>query len=223
MKRRIIILLVSAFICLTFSGCAASQTNDDSTEDTSGQYSTEPGTSGETNHNSTTGKENTMEDKKLSSNGTRVKVTMNDTVVYAVINNTTTGRAFLEKLPFMVSGYRSPVDICCSVSDELPNDPSENQAWHIGEIGWFGGWFTILCENEEQFSNPNFSIIGKFEDAYMETVTTMKGNIDFIVELADDSAGQEENTMYIKIGDITLCAEMADNSSAAALLELLKD
>ena len=115
---------------------------------------------------------------------TRVKVTMNDTVVYALINDTETGKAFLELLPFHVTGYRAAIDICCSVSQQLPHNSDEDEEWNIGEIGWFGGWFTILCDNEEQFRGQVRAIIGKFEDEYINTVTSLSGNIDITVELA---------------------------------------
>lgn len=64
------------------------------------------------------------------------------------------------------------MDICCAVSEELPNNPEENEVWNIGEIGWF----TILCDNEEQLANENRAIIGRFENAYIKTVVAMDGN-----------------------------------------------
>lgn len=115
--------------------------------------------------------------------GTRVKVTMNNMVTYAIINNTVTAQSFLELLPFHITGYRSKDDICCSVDENLPNNPSEDEIWNIGEIGWFGGWFTILCDNEEQFTERNRTIIGKFEDEYIDKVTSLKGDIQITIEL----------------------------------------
>ena len=52
----------------------------------------------------------------------------------------------MDLLAFHVSDYRAAVDICCSVSEEIPQEPTKNETWNMGEVGWFHGWFTILCE-----------------------------------------------------------------------------
>ncbi len=60
-----------------------------------------------------------------------------------------------------------------------------------------------------------------------ETSMTSEITIDTNNEAASDTAVKneksEENIMYIKIGDNTLTAELADNSSADALKEMLSE
>ena len=71
---------------------------------------------------------------------------LNGAVVYAVINNNATAQGVMDLLAFHVSDYRAAVDICCSVSEEIPQEPTKNETWNMGEVAWFHGWFTILCE-----------------------------------------------------------------------------
>ena len=193
-KNKFLILLISLLCCLVFVFSACGK-NPDGTDKTDGNcYST----------------------------NTRVKVTMNDTVVYALINDTVTGKAFLELLPFHVTGYRADIDICCSVSEQLPNDPSEDEEWNIGEIGWFRGWFTILCDNEEQFRGQVRTIIGKFEDEYISVVTSLSGSIDITIELPSDNESEEITEMFITINGNKLKVTLTQNSTVDALVELLK-
>jgi len=154
--------------------------------------------------------------------GTRVKLTMNGETVYGTVPDTAAGRAFLEKLPFSITGFRSTDDICCSVSEELESDPAENDQWTIGSFGWFGGWFTMLCDHEESFSGMNVPIVLRLDREGIETVTAMSGSIEIQVE-AEDSTMSAENTMLITVDDKRLVVTLADNSSARALVELLRN
>ena len=87
---------------------------------------------------------------------------MNGTNIHARLYDNTAADAFLELLPYTVTVSRAADDLCGSVPEQLPHDPAEDQdTWVIGEIGWFDGWFTILCDNEEGMPTRTRTIIGK--------------------------------------------------------------
>lgn len=126
--------------------------------------------------------ENELAQLILIMNGVEVKATLYDTVA---------AKEFMKLLPYSVTVTRAPDDLCGSVSEELLSDPDEaRNDWKLGEIAWFGGWFTILVDHEEKFSNmPGIQIIGKINEEYMDIVTAFSGRVDITVKLAD---GQKE-------------------------------
>lgn len=150
---------------------------------------------------------------------TPIVLTMNGTPIRAAINDTVTGRAFLDMLPWSTTVSRAPDDLCGSVSEELPAEDSEQQfGWRIGEIGWFDGWFTILVDNEEAFADGYRMIIGKVEAADIPAVQTMTGRIEITAELAQTA---EQITLEANGKSLTFTA--ADNEAGRALVEKLRE
>lgn len=131
----------------------------------------------------------TVNNEAPNENGTPVIMEMNGKEVKATLNNTLTAREFIKLLPYSVTVLKAADDLCGSVSEDLPSDPSEGKkSWKIGEIGWFGGWFTILVDHEERFSSmpgPGVMIIGKIDDEYIDTVKLFTGRVDITVRLAE--------------------------------------
>lgn len=119
--------------------------------------------------------------------GTPVILEMNGKEVKGTLNNTLTAQEFIKLLPYSVTVSRAADDLCGSVSEDLASDRSEGQSsWKIGEIGWFGGWFTILVDNEEKFANMRgVMIIGKIDDEYIDTVKSFTGRVEITVRLAE--------------------------------------
>lgn len=118
--------------------------------------------------------------------GTPVILEMNGTEVKATLNDTELAKAFLELLPYQVTVSRAADDLCGSVSEELPSNENEvRQGWKTGEIGWFGGWFTILCDHEEQFASGSFPIIGKVDPDDLAFVTSLTGRVEITVCLPE--------------------------------------
>ena len=131
-----------------------------------------------------TGAGGTMDNIKAeNAETTPVILEMNGKEIKAVLNDTLTAREFAKLLPYSVTVSRAADDLCGSVSEDLPFDKSEGRkSWKIGEIGWFGGWFTILVDHEEKFSNmPGVMIIGRIDDEYIETVKAFKGRVEITV------------------------------------------
>ena len=180
MKKYIISLLLLIAMILFTAACATDSKDEDSQGSDLGS-----------DEITVTGKdENKSENNSggdMTQTETPVIMEMNGTEVKAVLNNTLTAREFIKLLPYSVTVSRAADDLCGSVRENLPSDDSEGKnSWKIGEIGWFGGWFTILVDHEEKFSKmPGVMIIGKVDDEYMDIVKGFSGRVDISVRLAD--------------------------------------
>lgn len=118
--------------------------------------------------------------------GIPIVLVMNGIEVNATLNNTLTAREFAKLLPYTITVYRATDDLCGSVSEELSTEKSERQiGWKIGEIGWFGGWFTILVDHEERFAKmPDIMIIGNVDVAYFDVLKSFTGRVEIMVKTA---------------------------------------
>jgi hypothetical protein len=176
--------------------------------------------------------ENTIELADTPMEITPIILNMNGTDVHATLNNTVIAKEFKKLLPYSVTVSRATDDLCGSVSEQLNSDNSENsQGWKIGEIGWFGGWFTILVDHEENFRNMSVPIIGYIDEEDIAFVQSLTGQVEIEVRLAEPENGIGDDTMQntsetqitITVNDTIMTATLADNSSAVALKELLTD
>ncbi len=159
--------------------------------------------------------------------GTPVILSMNGTDVRATLNNTVTAKALLDLLPYTVTVSREADDLCGAVSEPLPSGTAEGQsAWKIGEIGWFGGWFTILCDHEEHFSQmPGVMVIGKVDEEDMDFVSSLSGEVEITVRLSDKENEMNKakaDRIQLQAGDQVLTAILEENSSAMALKDMLE-
>lgn len=123
-----------------------------------------------------------VKDEPSQGNSTII-LNMNGTYVKADLYDNKAAKAFKEMLPYTLTISRATDDLCGSVSKDLPSDPSEDQdTWSIGEIGWFDGWFTILCDNEEGMRKRTRTIIGKIHDEDIPFVQSLTGSVEITVQ-----------------------------------------
>ena len=149
---------------------------------------------------------------------------MNGTDVKADLYDNKAANAFKEMLPYTVTVSRAADDLCGSVSEILPSDPSEDQdTWSIGEIGWFDGWFTILCDNEEGMPKRTRTIIGKIHDEDIPFVQSLTGSVKITARLADSENTEAIVKMKVQIGDKAFTATLEDNAAVAELVEMMKE
>lgn len=126
--------------------------------------------------------ESTENSEKFSSENTVIILNMNGTNVRAHLYDNTAARSFQKLLPFSITVTRATDDLCGSVSQELATNPEEDSdTWEIGEIGWFDGWFTILCDNEEGMRKRSRTIIGKIDDDDIPFVQSLEGTVDITI------------------------------------------
>ena len=116
---------------------------------------------------------------------TPITLTTGTTVIPATLNNTLTAQRFKDQLPFTITLQRYSDDYCGTAAP-LPSDEAEQQAgWKNGDIGHFGGWFTILFDGQEHsHSHTEVMIIGRVDDGYLDTVRTLGSSITVTVALA---------------------------------------
>ena len=120
----------------------------------------------------------------VSGGGADIILNMNGTDIHARLYDNTAAEAFLDLLPYTVTVSRATDDLCGSFSGELEHDPIEDQdTWSIGEIGWFDGWFTILCDNEEGMPKRTRTIIGKVDDEDIPVMQSFTGRVEITVTL----------------------------------------
>lgn len=130
------------------------------------------------------GMENDGGKESASPMQSKITLNMNGTNVHAVLYNNTAARAFRSLLPYKVTVSRAADDLCGSVLEELASDSTEDQStWAIGEIGWFDGWFTILCDNEDGMPKRTRTIIGKIDDKDIPFMQSIKGRVDINITL----------------------------------------
>ena len=109
---------------------------------------------------------------------------MNGTDIRAKLYDNAAANAFLDLLPYTVTVSRATDDLCGSVSEQLTHDPAEEQdTWAIGEIGWFDGWFTILCDNEDGMPKRTRTIIGKVDEEDIPLMQSFTGSVKITITL----------------------------------------
>lgn len=114
----------------------------------------------------------------------KIILNMNGTEVHAVLYDNAAARAFRKLLPYTVTVSRAADDLCGSVSEELAPDHTEDRStWAIGEIGWFDGWFTILCDNEDGMPKRARTIIGKIDGKDIPFVQSLTGTVSITATL----------------------------------------
>lgn len=103
----------------------------------------------------------------------------------AVLNDTVAARDFAKRLPFTVSGFRSPVDYCCSAACGR-FDPAETQTgWKNGDISLAGGWFAVLFGGEEQSgAYHGMMVIAHIDEEHLDAVRALPEEVRFTVEEA---------------------------------------
>ena len=219
-KKNLFYILIYCIVCMLFTLTACSGGNTPS-----GNNSTE--TPPEQTSSIDTSKPEAVGDAVIILN-------MNGTDVRAKLYDNTAARSFKEMLPFSVTVSRATDDLCGSVSEEITTNSEEDlYTWKIGEIGWFDGWFTILCDNEEGMPKRSRTIIGKIIDDDIAFVQSLDGTVNITITLEEsnkldtdkpDSAtdNKEITAMFLYINGNKLEVTLEDNVAVTALVEMLK-
>lgn len=84
--------------------------------------------------------------------GARVRLVVGETVIPAVLNDSTSSKALIARLPYTVQLQRYPHDYCGVMEEPLPYDKQDlKSGWLNGDIAFAvsGNYFTILYRDEE--------------------------------------------------------------------------
>lgn len=108
-----------------------------------------------------------------------------ETLIPAVLNDTVAAKDFKKHLPFRVSGFKSPVDYCCSAACGI-FDPTETQSgWKNGDISLAGGWFAILFDGQESSADyRNMMIIAHIDEENLDLIRGLPEHVKFSVDIA---------------------------------------
>lgn len=89
---------------------------------------------------------------RVVENGTLVRLVVGETVIPAVLNDSTSSKALIARLPYTVQLQRYPHDYCGVMDKPLPYDEQDlKSGWLNGDIAFAvsGNYFTILYRDED--------------------------------------------------------------------------
>ena len=208
--RRFALAIIAILLIFSFAACSANLTPPDMEAGSLTENSTQDAGYSDVEGNPSVESDAQDTDHTQSGNGkgAAIILNMNGTDIHARLYDNTAANAFLDLLPYAVTVSRAADDLCGTVSGQLPYDPAEDQdTWTIGEIGWFDGWFTILCDNEEGIPKRTRTIIGKIDDEDIPAMQALTGSVEIKVTLdesqSDPSVGETETPTVYFTSDIS--------------------
>ena len=102
--------------------------------------------------------------KTSHENGTRITLTIGDTVIPAILHNTTPAKDLVSMLPVTVSLNRGPVDYCGGIAPIHYEKEDVQAGYHSGDLAYWipGRDFVIFTETQATASGaPDLVIIGQ--------------------------------------------------------------
>ena len=132
------------------------------------------------------------EDKNKSTrvvtDGTKIKMTFGDTVIYGVLNDSDTAKALIEKLPIKQHESRYTHDFC-GVTDKLPyNEEEVHYGWLNGDIDYAinAPYYTILFKDEDISEQYGYQVNIGVITSPLSDITNLNGSYDVKIELDED-------------------------------------
>lgn len=120
-------------------------------------------------------------------NGTAITLKIGNTVIPATLNNSTSSKELLSRLPYTVHLNRFSHDYCGVMEDPLKYDEKDvHYGWMNGDIDFArdGNYFTILFEDEEKSKIYGHQVnLGKV-DCDLSVIKGLGSSIDVLIELA---------------------------------------
>jgi hypothetical protein len=120
-------------------------------------------------------------------NGTAITLKIGNTVIPATLNNSTSSKELLSRLPYTVHLSRYSHDYCGVMEDPLKYDEKDvHYGWMNGDIDFArdGNYFTILFEDEEKSKiYGHQENLGKV-DCDLSVIKGLGSSIDVLIELA---------------------------------------
>ncbi len=121
----------------------------------------------------------------MSENTTGIKLIVGDTVIPAVLNDSTPARALADRLPCTVRLQRYAHDYCGVMSEPLPYDAAElRSGWKNGDIAFAvdGSYFAILYKDEELSHQYDGMVTMGALDVPPSIMDTLDGTISVRIE-----------------------------------------
>lgn len=119
--------------------------------------------------------------------GTKITLTVGETVIPAVLNDSRSSKALLARLPYTVRMQQYEHDYCGVMPDPLPHDASDaRKGWLNGDIAFAidGNYFTILYKDEEISQQYDGIVTLGVLEAPLAIMDTLGTSISISIELA---------------------------------------
>lgn len=120
-------------------------------------------------------------------NGTKIKLTVGDAVIPAVLNASRSAQALIARLPYTVRLQKYAHDYCGVMRDPLPYDAADaRKGWRNGDIAFAvdGNYFTILYRGEEISRQYDGIVTLGVLDAPLSIMDTLETRISVGIALA---------------------------------------
>ncbi len=130
--------------------------------------------------------QNTQNNSRGNGSNTQVRLVVGETILPAVINDSTPAQALLTKLPYTVQLQRYAHDYC-GVMDALPYKKEElRSGWTNGDIAFAvaGNYFAILYKDEELSQEYDGMVTMGALTCDLSMMDQLKGSISVRIELA---------------------------------------
>lgn len=103
--------------------------------------------------------------------------------IHASLKNTKSAEKFAALFPYHASGYDSGIDYCCAADTEHNFEEDVQTGWKNGDVGFGGGWFSILYAGEEQSSAyTDMVIVAHVDESDLKLVKQLPKTTDFVVD-----------------------------------------
>ena len=117
----------------------------------------------------------------------KIKLTVENIIIPAELNNTVAAQDFAKRLPIILSGNRSEFDYCCHAACGLFNPTETQNGWKNGDISLADGWFAVFLGGEEQSKlYRGIMVIAHIDDEYIEQLKELPESVKFIVEAENE-------------------------------------
>jgi len=138
-------------------------------------------------HQIESSKDNSGHATRTIENGTKIKLTVGDAVIPAVLNDSKSAKALIARLPYTVRLQKYAHDYCGVMRDPLPYDASDaRKGWLNGDIAFAidGNYFTILYKEEEVSRQYDGIVTLGVLDAPLSIMDTLETSISVGIALA---------------------------------------
>lgn len=178
--KKLLIIILGIFMVISLDACSGNQINSNK------QNSAESSAVGKTT--ATAG--NLPKSSKMSTrtikNGTAITLTVGNKVIPATLNNSTSSKELLSRLPYTVHLNRFDHDYCGVMKNPLKYDEKDvHNGWLDGDIDFAtdGKYFTVLFENQENSKKYGYQVnMGKV-DGDLSVIKGLGSSIDVKVDL----------------------------------------
>jgi hypothetical protein len=124
---------------------------------------------------------------RVIENGTAITLTIGDTVIPATLNNSTSSKELISRLPYTVHVSKYAHDYCGVMKEPLKYDEADvHNGWMNGDIDFArdANYFTILYEDEETSKQFGDQInLGKIDND-LSVIKGLGSSIDILIQLA---------------------------------------